>query len=165
MSQRARQVLCGLLLLAWSGFAIACGDEQGVEAGGAKAAGDRLVDAGGSGRGGEDVASGDGRDAGASQATSAQCRGAAVQTAGAACVACVCEAGPDETIACGPNCWALVACIQVQCGGDGSDFPCIMQSCDAFLTDDAPVQAIAFDPIIRMCQAECVAPILVDAGR
>jgi hypothetical protein len=154
-----RQVLRGLLLLALSGFAAACSDDQSVarRGAGAEGAGDRPDD-GGSRRGDSG-----GRDA-ASQAAAAQCRSASVQTAGAACVACVCETGPDETVACGPVCWALVACIQVQCGGDGSDFPCIMERCDAFLGDDAPVQAIAFDPIIRMCEAECVAPIL-DGGR
>jgi hypothetical protein len=168
----------GWLLVAVGGLLAACGDDQfdahGGDGGARDAAAGRPADGGSagrdggaSGRGGTDAGAVDG---GGAAVTPDECRERAVRTAGAACVACVCDAGPHETVACGPGCWALVACIQVDCGGDGSDIPCISERCADFLAEGAPAQALEFDPVIRMCASPCLAPLHggdldVDGGR
>ena len=173
----ARCVVGGLML-AMSSALIACGDDAEDRSGpdgGGDAGGDRPPDGstsgagGGGGTGGTAEDDGGAEDAGGPSVTPNECLDRAVRTAGAACVACVCAEGPQQTVACGPECWALVACIQVECGGDGSDIPCITSLCGDFLNDDAPAQALEFDPVLRLCEAPCVAPLLdvgsdLDAG-
>jgi hypothetical protein len=55
------------------------------------------------------------------------------------------------------------------CDGDGGDTACIVDNCSDFLGGNAPAEAMAFGPIIRMCTDECVTPspdggIEVDGG-
>ena len=165
MNDVAKYLGRGLLVLALSGAVFACGDDDdngdespdGGEAGTGGDEGGTGGDEGGTGGGGTG-----GTDAGPS-VTPEECEEDAVQASGPECLECVCEAGPEETVACSADCWSLVSCVGSRCGGDGSDIPCITSMCSAFLGGDAPAEAMAFGPVIRMCTDVCQSPV-TDGG-
>jgi hypothetical protein len=88
----------------------------------------------------------------------------AVQTAGASCLACVCEIDPDEAVACGDTCWALVTCVHAECRGDGTDGECIGRECADHLGGVS--QANTFGPVFGECAQACAGePDDSDGGR
>ena len=143
----------GLLVLALSGFAIACGDDDGDEHGhdGGEADG-----GGGTGGGGAEDAGGE--DAGGGL-TAAQCETMAFQQPGPDCLSCVCEENPDVTVACTGGCWGLVQCVATECGGDPDATSCIVSACAEFVAMSGVIaQAQAFGPVITNCTDVCAAP-------
>jgi hypothetical protein len=155
----------GLLVLALSGFAVACGDDDGPSPS------DDSGVAGSGGRGGSGGAGSGGAGSGGSPAdtgtglTPQECEEMSVQAPGAECLACVCDVDPDITAACGEGCWGLVSCVGSRCGGDGGNTACILAMCGSFLVGDNAMQATAFGPVIGMCLDACSAPpVGTDAG-
>ena len=164
----------GLLVLALSGFAVACGDDDdgrdhdaGEDAGPtAGRAGGGAGRDGGSGRDGGAA----GRDAGPPP-TMAECLDA-VDTAtmggvSDSCANCVCEAGPREAAACTGACWGLIQCYGAMCAeftpGTNEGSTCATSKCAQFIS--GVTGAMPLGAIIRSdCSTECVATPETDAG-
>ena len=150
----------GLLVLALSGFAVACGDDDGGDDNtGTDAGEDAGGRAGTSGGGAGTSGGGAGTDGGI---TAAECEEMAVQAAGPDCLACVCAEDPDVTVACDETCWSLVQCVGSECDGDGTNTACIVSACADFL--GGATAAMAFGPVITQCLDVCEPPAGPDAG-
>ena len=153
----------GLLVLALSGFAVACGDDDGGGDNDHDAGNDGGPTAGHAGGGAGHAGGGAGHEADTGTGvTPEQCEEMAVQAAGPDCLACVCAEGPEETVACDEMCWGLVQCVGSECDGDGSDTACIVAACGPFL--GGATAAMAFGPIITQCLDVCAPTTGVDGG-
>lgn len=157
MNGLARYVGRGLLLVALSGVVGGCGDDDDDASGGNDGG-----EAGRGGSGGRGSSGSGGRDAGGSGITPEQCADDAVQSVGAACLACVCEIDPEETVACRATCWDLVTCVATRCDGDGSDVDCVNGECGEFLGGAS--QASTFGLVFDQCSEICTSSSVVDAG-
>jgi hypothetical protein len=154
----------GLLVLALSSFALACGDDDGARDentaphDGRRDAG---LDGGVSGDAG-DAGAAEGGDGGGTDgsAAAAECvdgeQVAAILerfrlTDTPDCLACLCGNDPEATIACDDGCWDLVACVCERCGCDRTDLECI-SACPTYTAERAAA-ATAFAPVINDCVA------------
>ena len=83
------------------------------------------------------------------------------------CLACVCERGPRETVACNGTCWNLVNCFALNCGELDPDsaaaIACAGEHCLPFVTQIEAANALGkiIDPT---CVEECVPSVPSDAG-
>jgi hypothetical protein len=161
-----------LLACALASGTIACGDDDdhghnhvdgGPDGGGAMAG--RSGNGGMSGGGGTS-----GADAGPPP-TMAECveksMDATMGAVSSECLACVCENGPREAVACNGTCWTLVNCFALACGDLDPESPaaiaCAGEHCRPYIPEILP--ATALGPIIDpTCVAECVPSVPSDAG-
>ena len=87
--------------------------------------------------------------------------------ASAECLACVCEHGPREAVACNTDCWSLVNCFALNCGELDPDSTaatlCAGEHCLPFVPQTLPAGALGaiIDPT---CVMECVPSVPSDAG-
>jgi hypothetical protein len=92
----------------------------------------------------------------------AECLEMSVQEVPAACLSCACEAAPEATAQCGADCWSLLVCVTVTCGGDLEDLDCISSECDAWASGAASAMAMIASPVIAACTDACT--VEGDAG-
>ena len=151
--------MCGL-----ASGAIACGDDDDL------VHADAGPDSGAmSGRGGNGGMSGGGSGAVPSMA---ECVGKSMTASmGVAiapeCLACVCEHGPREVVACNATCWSLVTCYALNCADAAPNSSeaeaCAVDNCQDFVAQSPAAEALSkiVDP---MCLSECVVESPSDAG-
>ena len=123
----------GLLVLALSGFAVACGDDDGGDDHDHDAGPDGGEAGSSGGGGGDDGGAGMGSDVTVSECvamTDTNTMGGVTQE----CAMCACEEGLEETVACNATCWGLISCFGANCGDvDPSDMAaatdCVVANC------------------------------------
>ncbi|MDH5671805.1 MAG: hypothetical protein OEZ06_06620 [Myxococcales bacterium] len=49
------------------------------------------------------------------------------------CAEAICDCNSEATSKCDDECWALIACVERSCAGDGNDLPCIVDACGSLL--------------------------------
>jgi hypothetical protein len=141
--------------------AAGCGDDdgdggeagQGGQGGQGGEGGQGGSGAGAGGAGGEGGEGGSGQpDGGLSKA---ECLEMSVQEVPAECLECACEAAPDATAQCGADCWSLLVCVAVTCGGDLSDLDCITSECANWASGAATAMAMIASPVVAQCMQAC----------
>jgi hypothetical protein len=139
-----------------------CGDDDG--SGGEAGSGGSGEPDGGAGSGGTSGSGGTGGagtggsgepDAGG--LSKAECLEMSVQEVPPACLDCACEAAPDATAQCRADCWSLLVCVTVSCGGDLEDLDCISSECDEWASGAAQAMAMIASPVIAACADVCTA--------
>ena len=156
----------GLVILALTSSAFACGDDGG----GGKS--DPDAGAAGSGGSGSD-------DGGAGSGSVAQCvtdaQEVTMNMTPMACLSCACTEGADEVNECDANCWALIDCFGSadKCGDvDTTDMAaaimCITMSCpmvDLATAAMSSPQATALGMVLSSsCSTQCAATGAADGG-
>jgi hypothetical protein len=158
-----------LLACALASGTTACGDDDehdhgdgGPDGGGMAGRGGNGGMSGGGGRGGGDAGP---------APTMAECvdksMTATMGMAPSECLACVCEHGPREAVACNTDCWSLVNCFALYCGDldpeSSEATSCGLQNCRPFIGQILAATALGkiVDPT---CVAECVPSAPSDAG-